>query len=579
MKIIQKLYKPFFILGILLISSCTKDFEETNLDPNAFNNASPESLFSGVVLRTLDLIGGDMNANMYMNYASYTGGKGGQFPKFYYTESGVNEYWTKFYVEILKNNQEIIDKFSNKPGYANRVLIAKAWKSYVYSVMVSTFGGVPYDKALSLNTSIAYNTEEEIYIGILNMLKEAGEGLNTTGDKLAVDPVYGGDNMKWKKFANSLRLKIALRISTGFPALAEEHVRQVMAKEADLINTNLDNTTLKYGTTPDNWSYNYERFIFTPVIASSYPYTNHHFILHLKTYEDPRLPAMIEKANKPLVIRDSLYASGSTTTKVLIEYSIPYYGKPLGGNRTLPSWDLDANKNVLNNVSDDAYSGPKKDLFMSPDASFNVITAAEVNLMKAEAKLKDWGGVKSAEAYYYDGIEASFLQYKVTGFAAYKERDGIKWGTSSVGKRDLFGITTSGISADPMDKIVRQLWFALYNQGHDAWCLQKRTRGMVQAPHLSPDSNAAAGGLYAEAPERMVYAPIEVSVNPIEYKNAVAKLGDDWFYTPLKMNKPYTPTKWENFADAEFNQEFASYWYGYSEDDLKAAGVTYKIIK
>jgi hypothetical protein len=579
MKIIQKIYKTLFTLVIaLLIGSCTEDFEETNLDPNAFNTASPENIFPGVVFRTLDLIGGDMNTNMYMNYASYTGGKGGQFPKFYYSESGVNRYWTSFYVDILKNNQEIIDNYSNKPDFANRVLIAKVWKSYVYSVMVSTFGGVPFDKALSKDTNIPYNTEEEVYVGILNMLKEAGDGLNTTGDKLGVDPVYGGDNAKWKKFANSLRLKIALRISTGFPALAEQHTREVMAKENDMINTNVDNCTLKWGVSQENWSFNYRTFVFVQVLPSIYPYTNHHFILNLKSYEDPRLNAMIEPANKPLIIRDSLYASGNTKPKVLVEYTIPYYGKPLGGNSTLPSWDLNANENVLRNTADDAYSGPKKELFMSQDASYNVVTAAEVNLMKAEAKLKNWGGVKSADAYYYDGIEASFLQYKVTGFATYKERDGIKWGTSSIGKRDLFGITTSGISADPMDKIVRQLWFALYNQGHDAWCLQKRTRGMIQAPHLAPDSNAAGGGLYAEAPERMVYAPIEVSVNPIAYKNAIAQLGNDWFYTPLKMNKAYTPTKWEDVTTAQFNQEFASYWYGYSVDNLIAAGVSYKII-
>lgn len=578
MKIIQKLYKTFFILGILICSSCTDSFEETNIDPNAFNIATPESIFPGVVFKTLDLVGGDMNANMYMNYASYTGGKGGQFPKFFYTESGVNGYWTRFYVDILKNNQLIIDNYSGNPLFANRVLIAKVWKSYVYSVMVSTFGGIPYDKALSTDTNVPYNTEEEIYTGILNTLKEASDGLNTTGDKYSSDPVYNGDNAKWKKFANSMRLKIALRISTGFPALAEQHVREVMLKENDMINTNVDNATLKYGTAQENWSFNYRTFVYVTVLPSIYPYANHSFILHLKTFEDPRLQAMIEPANKPLVIRDNLFKSGSTTEKIVIEYAIPYYGKPLGTRSVLPSWNLNAQNSILQNVADDSYSGPKKDLFMTQDASFNVITAAEVNLMKAEAKVKNWGGVKTADAYYYDGIEASFLQYKITsGFATYKERPGVKWGTTNDGKKDHFGISTSAISADPMEKIVRQLWFALYNQGHDAWCLLKRTRGVALPPHLAPDANAGPNGLYAETPERMVYAPIEIAVNPAAYKNALAVIGVDLFVTPLKMNKPYTPAKWESVI-AVYNQEFASFWYGFSEDDLKAAGVPYKKI-
>ena len=421
------------------------------------------------------------------------------------------------------------------------------------------------------------------------MLKEAGDGLNTTGDKLGVDPVYNGDNAKWKKFANSLRLKIALRISTGFPALAELHTREVMAKENDMINTNSDNCTLKWGVSQENWSFNYRTFVFVTVNGGIYPYTNHHFILNLKTYEDPRLKALIEPANKPLKIKDQLFESGSTTP-VTVEYAIPYYGKLLGNNARLTGWDLNPTDNVLNNATEEDYSGPKKDLFMIPDASYNLVTAAEVNLMKAEARLKNWGGVKTAEAYYYDGIEASFLQYKVSGFATYKERDGIKWGTSSDGKRDLFGITNSGISDDPMDKIVRQLWFALYNQGHDAWCLQRRTRGLNLPPHFAPDGyisyrGPGAGNAYAEAPERMLYPPIEKSVNLQAYNNAVAQLGKfgdqlgvDWFSTPLKMNKPYTPTKWED-VDAQFNQEFASHWYGDSVDDLIAAGVTYRIIR
>jgi hypothetical protein len=577
MKIIQKLYKTLFVLGILISSSCTDGFEETNIDPNAFVKASPESVFPGVVFRTLDLIGGDMNANMYMNYASYTGGKGGQFPKFFYTESGVNGYWNRFYVDILKNNQEIIDNYSGNPAFTNRVFIAKIWKSYVYSVMVSTFGGVPYEKALGTDTNVPYNTEEEIYVAVLDMLKQAGDGITTTGDKFQSDPVYAGDNAKWKKFANSLRLKIALRISTGFPALAEKHVREVMINENDMINTNLDNATLKYGVAQENWSFNYRTFVYQTVLPSIYPYANHHFILHLKSFEDPRLKAMIEPANRPLVIRDLLFKVGSTTEKVLVEYAVPYYGKPLGTRSTLPSWDLNAQNSILNNISDDAYSGPKKDLFMNQDASYNVITAAEVNLMKAEAKVKNWGGVKSAETYYYDGIDASFVQYKVTGFATYKERAGVKWGTSSTGLRDHFGITSTAISADPMEKIVRQLWFALYNQGHDAWCLLKRTRGMVLAPHLAPDANAGPNGLYAETPERMVYAPLEIAVNPVAYKNALAVIGVDLFVTPLKMNKPYTPTKWET-VKAEYNQEFVSFWYGTSVSDLIAAGVPYKII-
>ena len=84
---------------------------------------------------------------------------------------------------------------------------------------------------------------------------------------------------------------------------------------------------------------------------------------------------------------------------------------------------------------------------MIQDMSFNIITYAETNFIKAEAQLLGWGGALSAEQYYYQGIEASFLQYGAVGSAEYKERNGIKWGTSNIGDRDLFGLVTSGISS------------------------------------------------------------------------------------------------------------------------------------
>jgi hypothetical protein len=105
-------------------------------------------------------------------------------------------------------------------------------------------------------------------------------------------------------------------------------------------------------------------------------------------------------------------------------------------------------------VAVEDYSKPSFDRFFTEDMAFSVITFAETNFMKAEAALKGWGGSETAEAYYYAGIDASFDQYGVSGADMYKEQDGIKWGTESVGRKDLWSVVTSGISADPMDKIV-----------------------------------------------------------------------------------------------------------------------------
>jgi hypothetical protein len=572
-------YVAFLAIGIF---SCTDGFEDMNKNPNNFNDATPEVLFAGAVKSTLDLVGGDMNDQMYNNYASFYGGKGGQFPKFFYTDSGLDSYWRRFYVNILKNTQEIIDTYSDDPKYANRVHIAKIWKSYVYSVLVSTFGPVPYVDALGSQTATTYTSEEAIYIAILDMLKAAGNDITVTGDKLSTDPVFNGNNLMWKKFANTLRLKIALRISTGFPALAQKHGEEVMANEAGLISSNTENIAMKWETILENWSFNYNRYVNVPAQEDVVPFVNFHYILNMKTYYDPRLKVIAEPSTNPITIKDTLFKSGSTIEprqKVVVEYKIPYFGRPIGSIVSLSDWNLNPSKNVLNGIANNRYSKPSKLLFMAQDMKFFIVTFAELNFMLAEAKLKGWGGSKSAEQYYYAGIDASFQQYGVSsGVTAYKARDGVKWGTESVGDKDLFGIVTSGISADPMDKIARQIWLTSYNQGHDIWCLQKRTRILPLIPNFSPDTSF--GLEFTDIPERMIYPISEIGLNNAGYVAAIQALGGNTMSIPLKMNKnpKYTPDYWTS-QPAAFNQEFARKFYGESEDDLKAAAVTYKIIK
>jgi hypothetical protein len=575
--------KIFFVAFLAIgIFSCTNGFEDMNKNPNNFNDASPETLLTGAIKNTVDLVGGEMNDQMYNNYASYYGGKGGQFPKFFYTESGLDQYWRRFYVNILKNTQVIIDDYSDDPKYANRVHIAKIWKSYVYSVLVSTFGPVPYVDALGSQTTTTYTSEEAIYISILDMLKAAGDGIDVsvTGDKLSKDPVFNGNNLMWKKFANTLRLKIALRISEGFPALAQKHGAEVMANEAGLISSNTENVAMKWETILENWSFNYNRYVNVPAAEDVVPYMNFHYILNMKTYYDPRLKILAEPSTNPILINDTLTKSGSTIgQKVVVRYKIPYFGRPIGGTIPLSDWNLNPSKNILNGVANNRYSKPSKLLFMAQDMKFNIVTYAELNFMLAEAKLKDWGGSKTAEQYYYAGIDASFQQYGVSsGVAAYKARDGVKWGTSSVGDKDLFGIVTSGISADPMDKIARQIWLTSYNQGHDIWCLQKRTRILPLIPNFSPDTST--GNEFVDIPERMVYPISEIGLNNAGYVAAIQALGGNQMNIPLKMNKNpiYTPDYWISLP-AVYNQEFARKFYGESEDDLKAAGITYTIIK
>ena len=413
MKNKQYIIKLMLVIGLIGVVSCTNNFEEINTDPNAFNEAPAENAFAGVVKETLDLVGGEINERWGIHYASYTGGTGGQNAKFGYNDGTVAGVWSRTYVNILKNNEEIILTHQDDPAYANRVQIAKIWKSYMYSVAVSLWGGIPMSDAFGLDSTVNYDTEEDVYKAIFEMLATAAATIDTDGDVYSQDKVYGGDLGKWIKFANTLRLKVALRASHGFPGLAQAQVTAVMANENGLISTPSEEANLQWGMEEENWNLFYRRFVFGEVNPDSEIFVNHSFLLHLKTYSDPRMDALVEEATEPLSIVDLVYESGSTTNLIPVRYGIPKYGKTLG-NSTLDEWDLDGNDNPYQGVDGGFFSQPNQETFFRADAIFNIITVAEVNFMKAEAAFKGWGGSLTAEEYYNAGIVASFLHNNVS---------------------------------------------------------------------------------------------------------------------------------------------------------------------
>ncbi|WP_160162398.1 SusD/RagB family nutrient-binding outer membrane lipoprotein [Ochrovirga pacifica] len=586
MKLIKYIYKVSLCGLMIFLSSCTDDFEEINTDPNKFKSPSPGAVFNGAIRNTYLHIGGELNNEVFLTYGGYIGQRGGALGNFSFFEPQLNTLYQKNYTDIIVTLRNFIDENEENSDFTNRVEIAKVWETYVYSVLVSTFGPVPYSDAIGENLTVKFDSEETIYQGMLETLKNASDRLDINEDRFEIDPIYQGDINKWIRFSNSLRLKIALRISNSseLKKLAETHITEVMLKEDQMIENNEQNVQLKGEIGNNlNWSYAYQKFVFNQNIGiGQIPTANFHFLLNLKTFNDPRLEIYHDLAKDSLAINDSVLKSGSTTEYIKVSYKIPYYGKTVSGNQTLGEWGLNQPDNPYEGVADDGWSRPNYERYFAEDASFNVITAAETYFMKAEAKYLGLGGAETSEAYYYKGIDASFEQYEVSSkVETYKNKEGVKWGTSNSGIRDVFGVLDSSISSDPLDQIVRQRWIAMFYQGHDAWCLNKRTRLIPTQPHYNPDNTVSARPtIYAEIPERLPYAPAEKGSNINNYNEALEMLGGpDDLITPLKMNKPFIRVPdLTTIVDAEYNSDFASNWYGKSEDDLIANGVSYTVI-
>ena len=202
---------------------------------------------------------------------------------------------------------------------------------------------------------------------------------------------------------------------------------------------------------------------------------------------------------------------------------------------------------------------------------------AEVCFMKAEARELNFGGSKTSEQYYIDGVNANFAYWGLTtaNATAYLNVNGIKWNTAGVGYSNYLGLANSSIPANNLAKIWLQRWINYYpDGGYESWCLQRRTNNLPLPPHLNP-GNPNISDKWADLPDRSEYPTLTKSYNPPGYQTALSYLGGpDVATTPLKFAKLYTHINWNNVPVAYNGKSFNKY-YGKNIQDLVAAGIAY----
>jgi len=587
--------------GALLIgySGCTDGFEDINTNPHEFTKVQPDNLMATAVKRTMSSIA-NMNAKIYWPYSHQVAMQSGDMARYGSSSSDVNNFWTDFYgtIYLLKNIQTI---YKNEPNYENRVLIAQIWECYLFYIGATTFGGMPYTDACRTDiTSIPYDTEQFIYSDILRRLTESFNGLDATKDKFGIDLVFADGSIdKWKTFANTLRLKIALEVQNAVPDDAVKYGKESMSNETYLVSSNALNVFLKWnGSTLNEYSDYYTRYVYTLSDASAKPAYSHEMFVYQRSYKDPRMTKYASVTSAPFTFIDTVYWDESFTVRAAVRYSIPYNGRPVSPANTYAGLDETSSQvsqaNPLRMLSSTQYSLVNNS-FLKVDGSLNVFWYADVCFMEAEAKLIGWGGSKTVEQYYNDGIDASFEQYELTQAQAikYRSQKGVKWGVARTDAfPDYLNLTSSNISADPLHQIIAQRWIAGYfHGGHDAWCYIRRTRLLDFPPHMSPGNLIAGGqGKIANLPERMQYPPDEVKYNNAAYTKASENLGASGDILPayLKMAKPYNRKTIDELmaTKIKFNNIAFKNWYAREgkdyttvADDLDPNGVQWLFIE
>jgi hypothetical protein len=571
----------FLLLTTLLFFNCTDRFEEINKDPNKLYQVEFNYVFPGVVYRSMNNLG-ELNYSYLMTYSRYTVVQAFCGARM---EEG-DGYYNRFYVQILKDLESAINAYTEKEGFENRLAVVKTWKAYTYYIMASMYGSISMSDALLTDdskTEFRYDTEAQAYTQILALLDEALALYNPQtkyiADVVSPDPVFGigGNIAKWRKFANSLRLNIALHVQNLLPGLAESYAKKSMENEEWLIASNDENVSPHWGTDVNSDASYYWNRILKDIESgknqfdqTTYPGMGEYFAAYLFSFNDPRMEEYFEKTNAHAGTADKPYLYSDTITRphicnktgadkcndytqhqadglnpfrrdsLIAQYTVPYV--PLS---ELPFMAFQWEAALINSTGTATYQDPLisfgskynpsfiKKKFIDKAAVLPILTYADVCFMKAEAKIRFGAGKNSAEQYYNEGINASFAQYSLAAKAAdYLKQDGVKWNTSKTGFSDRRGLYTAQINGaggdeNHLEQIYKQRYFAGYLNFLEAWNLERRTRSLCFPPFLASGSSGSVEGThttYNYSMERFIYPNTEKSQNGAQYKKALENL-------------------------------------------------------
>ena len=430
----NRLIYIFSLFAVSLMIACTDDFEEINADPNEPTVVPADNLFTQAEFSLSDLVWGralnfEFGMLMVQHFAQNEYAEDSRYNQ---NNSTFSTPWARFYsgsaldgdnkgpggivdlneARILtENNANLTD--AERDNRLAQIAILRVW---AIQNMTDIWGAIPYSQALQPEEfpNPIYDSQEEVYNGIIEELNAAIALIKTGASGFTdADVIYGGDMAMWGKFANSLKLRIGMRISDKAPAKASTLVSEALSNPMGVISSNAENANFTFGS---------DQRLANPFFVDQI--TRDDFVIteilveELKDKNDPRLD---------------------------------YYAKinpAVGEIKGMPYGLTDAKAFALKQVT----SRPA-DAIRQATAPAKLLTYAEVEFFKAEAYARNIASGTPSAAY-----ESAIM-------AAMKD-----WGVESAA-------IDSYIAAHPynnVDDIAYEKWVALYTQGLEAWAESRR---------------------------------------------------------------------------------------------------------
>lgn len=470
--------KILILIAAVVITSCSNNLENLNhniKDPSAVPG---ESLFTGAQKNLVDqIVDVSVNNNntklwsQFLQETTYTDESN-------YDQVGRNipgTHWSVLYKDVLKDLDEA-GKVISATTYPlasdalvkpNKLQVIEILKVYTYSILVETFGDIPYTESLDIDNLLPkYDDGLTVYKDLITRLTTAIDALDTANGSFGnADNIYSGDVTSWKKFAASLKLRMGILLSDVDNAFAKSTVESAVT--SGVFTSNADNANFKYLSSAPN----------THPVHTNLVLSGRHDFVAAETIVD-----MMNSLTDP---RRPLYF-----------LEVPgggYVGGTIGSS---------------SNYSSNSHVTPQVE---AAEASGVILDYSEVEFLLAEARARTFTVGGTIEDHYKSGIEASIINWGGTAadVNTYLVQPGVNYTAA---------IATSTATTPWKEVIGTQKWLALFNRGLEAWTSIR----LLDFPLMKVPTDALSG-----YPNKYTYPVIEQTLNGTNYNSAVSAIGTD----------------------------------------------------
>lgn len=579
----KKIYKSLLTLSaaMLTFAACSDSYmERMNVDDSKFLNIDPNAQLTTGLLQTY----GDFQLmDTYRSYITgftqyYAGGwnvsnyAGAVYP----SNNEMSHLWERYYGIGLKNLSDAIAHSNNLPNTNAALRIHKA---YLLNILTDTYGDIPCKEVglgyLEGKNNPKYDTQENIYNWLFEELEACAKQMGTGTDKITGDVTsMKGNSDAWKRYANSLRMRLAMRISSVAPEKAKAEFEKAMNAEGGYITTAAENAYIVYLNSPFTLydgavDYDFRANALSEILYGQDPtsptFVSSTLFNHMEKTSDPRMWRICRNyihtsrsqtntdGNFDVTDEVAAWKERGGVGTVPCNIGDAWWSKWVNGpdNSEIPTLDSLVKKNPT--VGYDQNNFPARMIrpslcvnFQNADCPGILITSAEIEFLLAEAATLGWNVKGTEDEHYEAGIRASMHMINDYYILPFKNKSVI----TPITEDEINDyIAANPLGSNPKEAINTQAWILHLTNPSEGWAnlrrsdypaLMDRTKLPIRGDFPQEESNLMT-------PTRLKYPNLEQDYNLNNYTEAIKRLGgsDDWH------KRVWWDTKDQNFYDPE----------------------------